>query len=60
MTLTPHHLHIITAALYVAAEQYTKDAATSAAEPGHERIADTFKLQAAEARHLAEQIEQEG
>lgn len=45
-------------ALRLAALQYDQDAETSARVPGHDRLAESFKTQAREARKLADEIEQ--
>lgn len=45
-------------ALRAAAHQYDDDAETCAVASGHERLAESFKTQAAEARKLADDIEQ--
>jgi hypothetical protein len=50
--------HILANALRVAAEQYANDAKTTAAVPGHDRLALQFKAQAGDALSLADQIEQ--
>lgn len=55
MRLTHEDTSSIIAALRVAGEQYTRDAATSGETP---RIADQFKQQAEYCRYMADCIEQ--
>lgn len=49
--------HVLTGALRIAAEQYDADAHTCSCTPGHDRLEQGFKDQAAEARTLIDAIE---
>lgn len=50
--------HTLAAALRVAAAQYEQDASGLGQDPRHQRLALCFKDQAADAKRLADEIEQ--
>ena len=48
---------LVRSALEIARDQYRKDAEVCRAEPGHDRMAEQFEKQAADAERLIEQID---
>lgn len=58
LALSIREASTLTAALRVAAVEYGRDAATCKAPPGHDRVAELFERQAAEALELADRIDE--